>query len=118
MDDTDKPDPILKQVPLIKNPSFQPPKPVTLNSNYSKLIPTLPNTVIPPKLKVGTDDINSWSRDIQILISKYDPKDGDDGDREDELRAKYQDWLQAQTKKVAPGFDYNIMTPQKTREPK
>ncbi|ODV80066.1 uncharacterized protein CANTADRAFT_339401 [Suhomyces tanzawaensis NRRL Y-17324] len=100
MDDTDKPDPILKQVPLVKNPSFQPPKPVTLKTNYAKLIPTLSKSSVPPKINLSEDDLRKWLNEIQALKAKVanleDPSDLD--------VQKYEEWVQLQQAKVAPGF--------------
>ncbi|CAK9437268.1 uncharacterized protein LODBEIA_P16460 [Lodderomyces beijingensis] len=106
MDDTDRPDPILKQVPLIKNPSYQQPKAITLNANYNKLLPTLSATAIPPKLKINGDELNSWSEKLTSEIVKIET--------EAEKSQVYEAWIKEQTTKVAPGFDFNVMTPQRT----
>ncbi|RCK62748.1 hypothetical protein Cantr_09227 [Candida viswanathii] len=108
MYDTDKPDSILKQVPLIRNPIYQPPKPVTLNTNYSKLIPTLSSTVVPPKLNISQDEITSWLDEIRTLRDKVKKEQA-----ENEKSDKYKTWVRDQTTKVAPGFNYSVMQPHK-----
>ncbi|EGW34160.1 uncharacterized protein SPAPADRAFT_59579 [Spathaspora passalidarum NRRL Y-27907] len=113
MDDTDKPDPILKQIPLIKNPSYQPPKPITLNTNYNKLIPSLSNTVIPPKLNVGETEINAWLKEICAIESRLN-----DNITNDKNVHQFQEWSHQQTIKVAPGFEYaTVMQPHKVGTP-
>ncbi|KAL6454573.1 hypothetical protein SBY92_004040 [Candida maltosa Xu316] len=112
MDDTDKPDSILKQVPLIKNPSYQPPKPVTLNTNYNKLIPTLSNTVVPPKLNISENEVNSWLEEIRWLRDKVRKEQEEKG-----AKAKYDKWIHDQSIKTAPGFDFSIMQPHKPPPP-
>ncbi|RLV95540.1 hypothetical protein JA1_000957 [Spathaspora sp. JA1] len=113
MDDTDKPDPILKQIPLIKNPSYQPPKAITLNTNYNKLIPSLANTVVPPKLNISTTEVNAWLKEIHSLESKLN-----DDITNDKNVQQYQEWIHQQTIKVAPGFEYaTIMQPHKVEPP-
>lgn len=99
-------------MPLIKNPSFQPPKPVTLNANYSKLLPTLTNSIKPPKLNLKAEDLDNWVKDLESLkddmfdIKKYD-KDVDD----------YNQWLKKKQLQMAPGFDSGvIMKPQKVEK--
>ncbi|KAI5958827.1 hypothetical protein KGF57_002261 [Candida theae] len=108
MDDADKPDPVLKQVPLIKNPSYQPPKAISLRANYSKLLPTLSQTVIPPNLNISKEDIDKWINDLDQLKNKIANESGTD----DSVKS-YESWIKEQTTKVAPGFDYNILTPKK-----
>ncbi|KAI5962211.1 uncharacterized protein KGF55_003287 [Candida pseudojiufengensis] len=105
MDDTDKPDPILKQVPLIKNPSYQPPKAITLNTNFNKLLPTLSNTVVPPQLKITDDDINEWVKELNEFKKNLvtDSKNGTD----------LKKWINEESNKVAPGFSYDILKPTK-----
>ncbi|CAL1183001.1 unnamed protein product [Candida parapsilosis] len=91
MDDTDKPDPILKQVPLIKNPSYQPPKAVSLRTNYSKLLPALPRTVAPPNLNITKEDIDKWSRELNQF------KDRIGNDRQsDTFVTSYEKWIKEQ----------------------
>lgn len=105
-------DPVLKQVPLIKNPSFQPPKPVTLNTNYTKLLPSLSNTVKPPKLSLTKQDLQHWVESIEQLKPSYD----NSSDINVSLIKQYQAWLDLARLKVAPGFNSSIMTPQKKPE--
>ncbi|KAI5954514.1 hypothetical protein KGF54_002289 [Candida jiufengensis] len=108
MDDTDKPDPILKQVPLIKNPSYQPPKAITLNTNYNKLLPSLSSTVIPPQLKVSEDDINNWINELNEFKRKLNANNDETNDT-----YEYKNWINEQSNKVAPGFSYDILKPKK-----
>ena len=88
----------LAQIPLVKNPAFQTPKPVTLNVNYTKLIPTLFLTVKPPKLNVGVQDIEMWKQDVDNLNQRLD-KDNDGTET-----AKFELWVHQQATKVAPGL--------------
>ncbi|GBL51780.1 hypothetical protein ACI3LY_003439 [Candidozyma auris] len=106
MDDTDAPDPLLQQVPLIKNPAFQPPKPITLNTNYAKLIPNLPASVIPPEVTINKEDIEAWIADLQKF-----KKEKFDSEEKKRAIQKYEEWLKSVQRKVAPGFDFDIMTP-------
>ncbi|KAI5968279.1 hypothetical protein CANMA_002495 [Candida margitis] len=41
-------------------------------TNYSKLLPNLSHTVVPPNLNVTKDDIDAWSRKIDQFKSKID----------------------------------------------
>lgn len=93
-------------MPLLKNPAFQPPKPVSLNTNYAKLIPNLPNSVVPPKLNITEADVESWGKEIEDF-----KKDHFDTEAEKAAVKKYQDWLKSVQRKVAPGFSNQIMTP-------
>ncbi|ODV68536.1 hypothetical protein HYPBUDRAFT_105019, partial [Hyphopichia burtonii NRRL Y-1933] len=94
-------DEILNQVPLIKNPLYQPPKPVTLNTNFNKLIPTL-NSVRPPKIKLTTEELTNWLASIEKMKSTSDSAEV----------TKYQDWINQQQRKFAPGFDFeNVLVP-------
>ena len=111
MIDTDKPDPILKQVPLIKNPAFQPPRPITLSNNYNKLIPTLSSTVVPPKLNISDTEIDSWLNEIRSLREQIKNKQTNDNNRQ---CTKYENWIREQSNKIAPGFNYTVMQPQKS----
>ncbi|CCG23261.1 Mvb12 ESCRT-I complex subunit [Candida orthopsilosis Co 90-125] len=108
MDDTDKPDPILKQVPLIKNPSYQPPKAISLRTNYSKLLPTLSHTVVPPNLNITKEDIDKWSNEIDEYKTMIANEQ-----KTDSSVVNYEKWIKEQSTKVAPGFDYDILTPKK-----
>jgi hypothetical protein len=92
-------------VPLIKSPSYQPPKPITLNTNYEKLIPTLYKSVIPPKISLSDkdvliwlDEMNSWKEEISQSLSKDDA---------------FKTWLNKQQLSTAPGFNFSIMKPAK-----
>ncbi|KAK6459984.1 hypothetical protein DFJ63DRAFT_257104 [Scheffersomyces coipomensis] len=106
MDDTDKPDPILKQVPLIKNPSYQTPKSITLKTNYGKLIPTLSNTVIPPNINITDADIQKWVDELESIKSKIVSNPESE---------KFKEWISLQKIKVAPGFESfeGVMQPRK-----
>ncbi|EGV63393.1 hypothetical protein PSN45_004328 [Yamadazyma tenuis] len=107
MDDTNKPDPVLQKVPLIKSPLFQPPKPVTLNANYSKLISSLSSTVKPPKLNVSKQDLQGWISEIESLKPDFDNSSPTNIAQIKE----YKEWLHQQKLKVAPGFDSTVLTP-------
>ncbi|KAK6205094.1 uncharacterized protein RJT21DRAFT_13048 [Scheffersomyces amazonensis] len=105
MDDTERPDPMLKQVPLIKNPSYQPPRPITLKTNYGKLIPTLSNTVIPPNINISQADIDKWLNELEDIKSRI---------TKNVETEKFKEWTNLQKKTVAPGFDTfeGVMKPQ------
>ncbi|RLV87054.1 hypothetical protein JA9_001145 [Meyerozyma sp. JA9] len=104
----------LAQVPLVKNPAFQTPKPVTLNANYNKLIPTLFSTVKPPKLNVGLQDINKWKQDVDNLSQRLEMEN--DGTE----IAKFESWVHQQATKVAPGLAETplVMQPRVASPPK
>ncbi|ABN64441.2 hypothetical protein PICST_29837 [Scheffersomyces stipitis CBS 6054] len=109
MDDTERPDPILRQVPLINNPAFQPPKAITLNANYDVLIPTLSNTVVPPKINLADEEIQAWLRDIKSTEFQIQ-----NAIENDEDVKKYKQWIKTQQIKVAPGFSFDgVMQPHK-----
>lgn len=100
-------DTTLKQVPLIKNPLYQPPKAVTLNTNYNKLIPTLTKSV-PPKVNISQDQLGQWRDDIEALKKRAEAPD----------LAEYTAWIAEQQLKVAPGFDFGgVMTPSRKSPP-
>ncbi|KAK6459082.1 uncharacterized protein RJT20DRAFT_132231 [Scheffersomyces xylosifermentans] len=115
MDDTERSDPILRQVPLINNPAYQPPKAVTLNTNYDMLIPSLSNSVVPPTLNLTDEEIKAWLRDSKGLEYRIQKSMESDADVD-----KYRDWVKAQKIKVAPGFDSfeGVMKPSKHESPK
>ncbi|CAX40036.1 hypothetical protein CD36_30160 [Candida dubliniensis CD36] len=118
MIDTDKSDPILKQIPLIKNPTFQPPRPITLSNNYNKLIPTLSTTVIPPKLNISDTEIDSWLNEIrslrqQIINKQINSNSHSHSNHNNGQSDKYEKWIREQSNKIAPGFNYTVMQPQK-----
>lgn len=95
-------------MPLIKNPSYQPPKPITLNTNYSKLIPTLAASVQPPKLNLTELDLQNWAKEIEEM--KNDRLKIANG----ESVTEFQDWIKKQQIKIAPGFSFDgVMTPNK-----
>lgn len=79
---------------------------MSLNTNYAKLIPNLPNSVVPPKLNITEADLESWSKEIEDF-----KKDHFNTDAEKAAIKKYQDWLKSVQRKVAPGFSNQIMTP-------
>lgn len=102
-------DPILRQVPLINNPAFQPPKAITLNANYDVLIPTLSNTVVPPKINLADEEIQAWLRDIKSTEFQIQ-----NAIENDEDVKKYKQWIKTQQIKVAPGFSFDgVMQPHK-----
>lgn len=94
---------MLRQVPLIKCPAFQPPKPITLNTNYEKLIPTLYKSVVPPKISLSDQDIVNWLDDMNGWKEKLN--------RSLDKNAEFDTWLQKQQLSIAPGFDSSIMKP-------
>lgn len=79
---------------------------MSLNTNYAKLIPNLPNSVVPPKLNITEADVESWGKEIEDF-----KKDHFDTEAEKAAVKKYQDWLKSVQRKVAPGFSNQIMTP-------
>lgn len=92
---------------MIKNPSYQPPKAITLKHNYNKLIPTLSNSVIPPKINLTENDIKSWIESIEQQRSSISNTEKDNNDV-----MNYKNWTTLQQRKVAPGFNFeSIMTP-------
>lgn len=95
-------------MPLIKNPSFQPPKPVTLNANYAKALAALPGSVLPPKVNVTEEDMKKWTAELEVLREKYFGKEA----TEREI-AVYENWLTQLQRKIAPGFNFEVMTPSK-----
>ena len=99
-------------MPLIKNPSYQPPKPITLNTNYSKLIPSLSSTSIPPKINLSEAELQQWSQEIDDLKNKVKTEDGDVDE--------FENWVKSQQNKVAPGFNSfeGVMKPSKVASPK
>lgn len=106
---TEKADPILQQVSLARNPACQFPRPITLETNYAKLLPSLNSTVVPPKMKLSKVDLEGWIKETTELKEKrLQVLNGSD-------QSKFQRWLRDQQKKVAPGytFDSSIMLPNK-----
>lgn len=79
---------------------------MTLNTNYSKLLATLPTSVVPPKMNLSKADLDAWITDLNEieLVSLDENKSGAD-------ILKYTEWLKTQQRKVAPGFNFDIMTP-------
>ncbi|CAN3372032.1 hypothetical protein DIRU0_B08350 [Diutina rugosa] len=112
MDDTDKADELLKQIPLLKNPAFQPPKPVTLNHNYHKLLPNLQQSV-PPKINVDAQELERWQAHIDSLQSKVAGL----GKQSAEAQ-QFTKWLSDSQRKVAPGFMFGggVMQPSRRVE--
>lgn len=93
---------------MYKNPAFQTPKPVTLETNYGKLLPTLSKSVIPPKLNLTREDLHQWKKDIEGKNYGF-LKSEDDHD----VRV-YEDWIKEKQVKLAPGFSYEgVMKPNK-----
>lgn len=97
---------MLQQVPLIKNPKFQPPRPITLDTNYAKLIPSLPHTVYPPKLNMTAEDIDKWIGELEMFYQARLDRNVLDG-----KRLVFYDWLALVKRKVAPGYSFDVMTP-------
>lgn len=97
---------------MIKNPLFQPPKPVTLNANYSKLIPTLSSTVKPPKLSMSLDDLNKWCDDIKLQKPIFDPTSEEN---QSDINV-FKDWVSKTKTQVAPGFD-SVIQPMAAKSP-
>lgn len=93
-------------MPLIRNPAFQPPKLVSLNTNYAKLLATLPGSVIPPKVSVQRQHLESWIAELDLL--KQDNLDSEWRRQQSDV---YTHWLKDLQRKVAPGFDFDAMTP-------
>jgi hypothetical protein len=112
MDDSEKPDELLKQVPLVKSPSYQPPKPVTLNTNYEKLIPQLYKSVVPPKFNLTQQDITNWFEEVNLWKARVSI------DKSDEDISNFNLWLQKQQLSIAPGYHSvdGIMTPHKVEK--
>lgn len=93
-------------MPLIRNPAFQPPKSVSLNTNYAKLLATLPGSVIPPKVALQKHDLEAWIAELDLLRqANLDP------DWRLEQSELYHQWLKDLQRKVAPGFNFDAMTP-------
>lgn len=93
----------MQQVPLIKNPLYQPTKPITLNSNYAKLISGLSSSVLPPKIKLSKEDLKLWITENKALESSLD----------EELGVKnFKEWTKNRQTKFAPGIDI-VMAPSK-----
>ncbi|OBA17971.1 hypothetical protein METBIDRAFT_226333 [Metschnikowia bicuspidata var. bicuspidata NRRL YB-4993] len=108
MNETDTPDALLQQVPLIRNPAFQPPRPITLNTDYAKLLATIPGSVMPPKAAISREELQAWTTDLEAVERNDLNMEARDKDI-----AVYKEWLVKVQRKVAPGFDYEIMTPTK-----
>ncbi|QFZ27151.1 hypothetical protein EJF18_30109 [Clavispora lusitaniae] len=106
MEDTDAPDPFLQQVPLIRNPAFQPPKPVSLNTNYGKLLATLPGSVIPPKVALKKEELEQWIEQLKNI-----KQNNLHSESQTQASVNYTQWLKKSQMKVAPGFDFDGMTP-------
>lgn len=83
---------------MIKNPIFQTPKSITLNTNYNQLLPNLANSK-PPKINLSSKDLENWIGEIEKLKKDYQQHD-----------EKYSQWLKSQKLHIAPGLD-SIMTP-------
>lgn len=88
-------DPILKQVPLIKNPSYQPPKAISLRTNYSKLLPTLSHTVVPPNLNITKEDIDKWLNEIDEYKTMIANEQ-----KTDSSVANYEKWIKSKAPKL------------------
>lgn len=102
-------DPLLEQVPLIKNLAFQPPKPVNLDRNYSQLLPTLQKSV-PPGFNFGAEEINQWQSEVDRLKEVLTGL----GNQSSQAR-QFELWLVTSQKTVAPGFTFGggVMQPNK-----
>ena len=102
------------QVPLIRNPSYQPPKAVTLNLNYGKLLPTLAKSVVPPKVNISEAELRKWEKDIEAIKLRFERADNGE-------QIRYEEWVKKKQTQIAPGFDSmgGIMMPsriEKTEE--
>lgn len=98
----------MKQVPLIKNPSYQPPKPISLNTNYEKFLGNARVFAVPPEPCITHSDVEKWinesRKEIDVLKSHKSDKRIED----------FQSWIHQQKNKVAPGFSFDeIMRPHK-----
>lgn len=93
---------------LIRNPVFQPPKPVTLSTNYAKLLATLSDAALPPSLKMLMYELRLWKDELGRMKESV-------GDHL--CLQKYTEWLQGQQRRVAPGFDFDVMQPEVRRDP-
>ncbi|CAH2353839.1 hypothetical protein CLIB1423_12S04104 [[Candida] railenensis] len=111
MDDTEKPDPVLMQVPLIRNPSYLPPKAITLNLNYGKLLPTLTKSVVPPKVNISEGELRKWEKDIEAVKLRFEKADSAE-------QIRYQEWVKRKQTQIAPGFDSmgGIMMPSRVEK--
>lgn len=108
-------DPILMQVPLIKNPLYQPPRAITLNTNYNKLLPTLSTSVIPPKVNLTGQTIQEWKNDIETIKN-----DKFDLTRNAKIIDDFNNWVKEKQLRVAPGYDYSpgrVMVPGRVEKP-
>lgn len=88
-------------MPLIKNPAYIPPKPVSLNDNYDMLLPKL-NKSIPPKIGLGQADIDAWLETMNQWREKVKVTNDD----------LFVNWINDQKQKIAPGLD-SVITPKK-----
>lgn len=79
---------------------------MSLNTNYSKLLATLPGSVIPPKVSLTKQDLESWIAELDTL--KQANLDPDWRLQQSDL---YRHWLKDLQRKVAPGFNFDAMTP-------
>lgn len=95
-------------MPLIRNPAYQPPRAVTLNTNYGKLLANLPGSALPPPPKVQPQELEDWKRDLEQLRDRAQNSDA---------ASKYAEWLALQQRKVAPGFTFDVMEPLKGTGP-
>lgn len=62
--------------------------------------------MIPPQLNISDKDLDQWEADLE----KFEQERLDPSIHEEAQKA-YQDWLRNTQRKVAPGFNYDIMTP-------
>lgn len=99
------------QVPLVRNPQYHPPKAVTLNLNYNKMLPTLAKSVVPPKVTLTREDLTNWRQQTEQHRATFDVA------KNDEAVARFEEWLIQKRRQVAPGFDADggVMTPKKER---
>lgn len=91
----------------MKNPYFKPPRPVTLDPSYGKLIPNLTETCLPPRISVSKSEILDWISKTQSL--------GQSLIINNESTIAFTNWVHSSQQKVAPGFDVavGVMKPAK-----
>lgn len=104
-------DPVLMQVPLIRNPSYQPPKAITLNLNYGKLLPTLAKSVVPPKVNLTQEELKKWEKEVESVKQRHEQEESANS-------VKYQEWVKKKQTQIAPGFDSmgGIMMPHRVEK--
>lgn len=64
--------------------------------------------MVPPKINVSKEDLEQLKSDVEQMKAKYL-----DEELRDEQVSSYTKWLSDLLRKVAPGFDFDIMKPTK-----